>query len=183
MNYKEMYEKVLEENKNLKKRVHDLEKIANTDELTSLFNRRIIPKEEDRFSAVIMCDIDDLKSVNDTFGHARGDKLLKQVSEILKLNIRVGDSAVRCGGDEFIIILANCDEEETLEKAETIRKEIIKMSAQWPFDITMSFGVSIKQNYKPLRLVIDEADEALYTSKVNGKNCVTLYTVDEEDDD
>lgn len=160
----------------------DLEALSVTDTLTGLFNRRYYDKELDakianfqrtaqKFS-LILIDIDFFKSINDTHGHDTGDGVLKAMSRQLQKNIREIDTLARIGGEEFAIILPNCDVDATVIAAERQRKAIENMP-EIPFKITASFGVTAILPGDNKTTIYQRADNALYQSKENGRNKVT----------
>ena len=130
--------------------------------------------------SLIMIDIDHFKKFNDTYGHQTGDKVLKNVANILKKSTRASDLVARYGGEEFVIILP-----ETLKKggeivAENLRKRIEEAKIKDKdtiLKVTVSFGVSTIDYQKDMTIddLIKEADLALYYSKENGRNRVTHY--------
>jgi diguanylate cyclase (GGDEF)-like protein/PAS domain S-box-containing protein len=164
-----------------------LEELALQDGLTGLFNRRAFDKRlsmeveranmyEGRF-ALIMIDVDNFKSFNDTFGHPAGDTVLKSVSEIIMKSIRDSDSVARYGGEEFVIILPQSTANDAAFVAERCRANIENHS--WALRrITASFGVSVYDPQCPIKgeELVDKADQALYMSKSNGRNRVTLMS-------
>jgi len=192
----------------IRKREEELKKAVITDALTGLYNRTYFfhrlsseierCKRYDRFFSVLMLDLDNFKLFNDTFGHLEGDKLLKNVADILKKNIRRGnqdnpydvDIPCRYGGEEFAILLPETSSQDSLctaerlreevrsqaalRCAERIRKQIEKMNTEGK-GITVSIGVSV---YKHKGLTCDDmikaADMALYKAKQMGKNRVVL---------
>jgi diguanylate cyclase (GGDEF)-like protein len=162
------------------------EKEAKTDALTGLLNRRSydeIIKSEDRrlhryhrnFSVMIL-DIDDFKVVNDTYGHHEGDRQLKCVASIIKENMRENDYAFRMGGDEFVLLLPETNEDQAYHIAQHMRREIENMNTEHSFTISSSFGISeFKLNDENLEIVIKRADEILYQAKKSGKNSVKIW--------
>ena len=156
-----------------------LTEIANIDALTGLNNRRALNRVRE-FSGILMMDIDDFKSINDTYGHDTGDKVLKNIGTILKTHTRAKDYTCRFGGDEFCVVFVDCNEEVIKNRAEAIRKTIIT-NARIPKterDITVSIGYSYNAGEKSLEEVMKEADVALYKSKESGKNRITPYSKD-----
>ena len=144
------------------------------DPLTGLYNRRIMPKIRE-IGTVIMCDIDNFKTINDTFGHDVGDIAIKTVGHTILDNIRVGDVACRYGGDEFLIVFTT-DIHEVIDKRMKKIAEDVKESLKLPFvDITLSVGIAFNEGKESLEELIKKADEALYSSKENGKNQITYY--------
>ena len=151
-----------------------LSSIANIDILTGLFNRRGI-KTFRNYQAVAMCDVDNFKNVNDIFGHPMGDEVLRSVAQIIRNNIRGEDAACRYGGDEMLIIFSTNDVDIVLKRMENICNEV-KRSINLPsVPVTLSVGIAIKQNDERLEDLIQNADDALYESKGNGKDRVTVY--------
>ena len=122
-----------------------------------------------------MIDIDHFKNINDTYGHATGDTVLAKIACVLNESCRNEDLAARFGGEEFVIILMHCNENDALNKAEQIRKQI----AATPFDnfsVTASIGVvclpdGCNCDFKNL---FEQADAALYKAKQNGRDRVEL---------
>ncbi|MCW5938451.1 MAG: diguanylate cyclase [Fimbriimonadaceae bacterium] len=163
-----------------------LEQLAATDALTALPNRRILEetmnvqwrlgKERGRSFAVLLIDVDKFKHYNDSFGHQQGDEVLRQIGSILSEAVRPGDVAGRFGGEEFMIILPDATEKEAMAVAERIRKTVA--SAEWPRRrVTISVGVScFDPDYVSTSAMIEAADEALYKSKEDGRDRVTLAT-------
>ncbi len=165
------------------------EKEAKTDILTSLLNRRayyeISASEDQRLQryhrdfSVIMLDIDDFKEINDSYGHHEGDIVLKSVASIIKENMRANDYAFRLGGDEFLILLPESNEEQAYHLAERIRSEIENKKLQsntYTYTISSSFGLSqFRQNDADFEAVAKRADEALYQVKNSGKNRVEIW--------
>lgn len=153
-----------------------LSEIANIDTLTGLNNRRILPRIRD-CSAAVMCDIDDFKHVNDTYGHNVGDIVLKIVTETIKRNTRINDYVCRLGGDEFLIAFVGCPEDVINKRIEDIREELSKRIVKLGLgeNITISVGIVINSNLENINELIEKADEALYESKKNGRNKVTRY--------
>jgi len=158
-----------------------LELIWETDFLTDIYNRRKIIsvinselKKSKRYKkplTVIIIDLDGFKEINDSFGHIKGDEVLRAVGVILKENIRDVDCAGRYGGDEFLLVLPETDVENSLKIAKRIKKDIEKMDCLTDFNITASFGItSANENDLTDIDVIKRADEALYKSKHDGKN-------------
>ena len=144
------------------------------DPLTGLYNRRIMPKIRE-IGTVIMCDIDNFKTINDTFGHDVGDIAIKTVGHTILDNIRVGDVACRYGGDEFLIVFTT-DIHEVIDKRMKKIAEDVKKSLKLPLvDITLSVGIAFNEGKESLEELIKKADEALYSSKENGKNQITYY--------
>ena len=144
------------------------------DPLTGLYNRRIMPKIRE-IGTVIMCDIDNFKTINDTFGHDVGDIAIKTVGHTILDNIRVGDVACRYGGDEFLIVFTT-DIHEVIDKRMKKIAEDVKKALKLPFiDITLSVGIAFNEEKESLEELIKKADEALYSSKENGKNQITYY--------
>jgi diguanylate cyclase (GGDEF)-like protein len=174
--------------------------LAITDSLTGLYNRRHFNKlAKDEISralrysrplSVIMFDIDFFKHVNDSFGHASGDMVLKMVAKTTKEMIRATDIPARYGGEEFIVLLPETHEAEAATVAEKLRRRIEDTTVQadkCPITITVSFGVSDylgKTNSKPHERVLSEfianADRAMYASKNAGRNRITAYEPEEE---
>lgn len=163
-----------------------LERLANLDSLTGLYNRRVIlDRLNERIKYVrrygeelslIMLDIDHFKKVNDQYGHLIGDGVLEGIAVLVQRNIRDTDVVGRYGGEEFIIILLKTGLSSALGVAERIRKAIqgaeMKDSEGNVFSVTVSEGVS---SYKPAedeRSLISRADDALYRAKENGRNRV-----------
>lgn len=161
---------------------------AYRDNLTNLYNQRAFqemlqqpaaeyPSESLPLSLLVL-DIDHFKTINDTYGHLEGDAVLKQISHVLRASIRPGDDAFRIGGEEFGVLLYDCDEEHALTIAERIRADI----ATTPFTINQPPGslfltVSIGSSTHPLSGqeisdLYSLADDALYTAKRQGRNCV-----------
>ena len=165
-------------------------KEASTDALTGLYNRRQFEAMSAMALAncvrqkspycVMMLDIDHFKHVNDTFGHDMGDVVLQRVADVLNKTHRDSDIIARYGGEEFIVFLSNTDAENAKIAAERIRSGVEKaviMAGETQVPITISLGISATQN-GDISAMTKEADIALYYSKENGRNRVTVYTKD-----
>lgn len=159
-------------------------KLAITDGLTGLYNHRhfqeVLEKEvsratryNDPFSLLII-DIDNFKQVNDRYGHQFGDKVLKQLSEILMSSCRDSDTVARYGGEEFAIILPKVDSTQATLLTQRIKKDIKHKSAalmEGKSPLTVSIGIATCPADDPSRQgLIEKADKALYTAKARGKN-------------
>ena len=161
----------------------ELNYLTVTDPLTQIFNLRQFKKSlhheinrANRFSGplcLMMIDVDDLKSYNDTFGHLEGSELLKKFSVILTENLREIDIACRFGGDEFAVILPETD----LQGAEIAARKIIKGVEKFPFKrkVTLSIGMAQRGDKMDGNDLIRKADSALYEAKDKGKNRVCCY--------
>lgn len=161
--------------------------LATMDSLTGVFNRRTIleslEKELHRshrygkvFSMIIM-DIDFFKIVNDTYGHQTGDKVLRSVCDNIRANIRVNDVIGRYGGEEFLIIMPETDTDHAAIAAEKLRSAVESMSVSQEslqIKVTASFGVSSYRQSDDTKMIIARVDKALYESKKNGRNRVTV---------
>jgi diguanylate cyclase (GGDEF)-like protein len=118
-----------------------------------------------------MLDIDNFKSVNDTYGHNMGDEVLKLVSIQIRKHIRRDDILGRIGGEEFLIVLQNTPLEDACQKAEELRKNIEDM--RWDINdlhVTISGGVHTYKQGDSLDEFLDEADKLLYQAKNSGRN-------------
>ncbi|MDD3342417.1 MAG: GGDEF domain-containing protein [Sulfurospirillaceae bacterium] len=129
---------------------------------------------------MLMIDIDFFKMVNDTYGHDVGDKAIKTLSKILKENIRESDTAFRFGGEEFLILLYQCEEEMVEAVANKIRlafeKAPITANNGSSFYKTLSVGASLfSRDSDSIWKCIKFADIALYNAKHNGRNCVKIF--------
>jgi two-component system cell cycle response regulator len=165
-----------------------VETLANVDPLTGLFNRRrfetVIDKEFKRAVrynlplSCMMLDIDHFKKVNDSFGHAVGDGVLRQTVNIIQSNIRDVDTVARWGGEEFIIMSPNTSKNNALVVADRIRKNMAGQSFQNVDDrkITISIGIADipDPGINTKEQLIDAADQALYGAKKSGRNRVRL---------
>ncbi len=159
---------------------------ANVDPLTGLRNRRSFERTLSEFFrdfkrfgypfSVIMMDLDDFKSVNDNYGHLAGDKVLKEIGNILRNYLRAKDVPARTGGEEFTIILPGITREEALLVAERLRKVISNHTVEHDdkkIRVTASFGVSeMREGVEAPEDLLREADEKLYTAKRTGKDKV-----------
>ncbi len=133
--------------------------------------------------AILMFDIDFFKSFNDTYGHACGDYVLKEVAKLIKDSIRAGDLASRYGGEEFTVMLDNTNADEAVVVGERIRKNIETHDFFYEgkhMHVTISVGVAIyDKEENPVaseKILVEQADKGLYSSKRNGRNRVTLMT-------
>ncbi len=162
----------------------ELEQLALRDPLTNAYNRtkfyKEIEREESRierndisFYSIIMIDIDDFKSINDTYGHSMGDLVLKEIVSNIQKNLRKSDMLFRWGGEEFIIFLPQTNSENVKIVAEKIRIIISSIKFDIKKMVTCSFGVSIKKSKEDdIELILKRADNALYKAKKEGKNRV-----------
>lgn len=167
---------------------------ANHDALTGLVNRREFgrrleaalqdAKRKNYQHALCYLDLDRFKIVNDTCGHAAGDKLLQQITALLQNKVRKSDTLARLGGDEFGVLLYQCPIEKALELANTLRSVIYEFRFPWQdkvFAVGVSIGlVAINSETKSLDSVLQAADIACYTAKNKGRNRVSLAPVTEE---
>ena len=158
------------------------------DYLTGAFSRRYFylrleeefekSKRENRKLSLILFDVDNFKVVNDTYGHKKGDEVLKYVVKVTKENLRTFDIIGRYGGEEFVILLPETDPTQAYKIAERIRIAISKKSfEEFSFEVTASFGVtSLKSSEKSnsFQKLIELADEATYSAKKSGKNQVRV---------
>ena len=167
--------------KKMRKIQKDLEFFLRRDPLTGLYNRRgyddnIQYIESAAYGAILMCDIDHFKTINDTYGHSAGDCVLQVMAKTIKENIRIQDFCVRWGGEEFFIFLSTV----TLDEAYVIAEELRQIIANIPIryhdkiiHITMSIGISIVEKDIPLTEAVKNADNAMYLSKSRGRNQTT----------
>ena len=161
--------------KQLKKENEILRMQVNTDSLTKLNNRRCLEKAVG-IDSLILGDLDHFKKINDSHGHDVGDEVLVEVSIILKKYVRDTDLVCRWGGEEFLVLLKNCSDEEALNKANLLKDKIMELSDKFGFRITMSFGIS-NLSTSTLEDAISKADKAMYVSKKEGRNKATIYTL------
>ncbi|MDD3463012.1 MAG: GGDEF domain-containing protein [Sulfurospirillaceae bacterium] len=163
---------------------------STVDSLTGLFNRKYLDEYVEKIMAqslrtkisygILMIDIDYFKMVNDNYGHDVGDNAIRILSATLKENIREADMAFRFGGEEFLILLHNCEEGSSVVVAEKIRQAFEKKAIKAPnskeFYKTLSVGVSdFPKDGDTIWKCIKFADIALYDAKHNGRNCVKKF--------
>ncbi len=164
-----------------------LSKAATTDHLTGLFNRRYMKEAGERMVAtyerygtpfaILLCDIDYFKRVNDQYGHKAGDQVLQFVSYILRNLARSSDHVARWGGEEFLLFLPESDKDGALLLAERLCKALASQSAIPEMNqlrVTMSVGVAIFKEKETLESAISRADAALYEAKETGRNRVVF---------
>lgn len=158
--------RLLEENELLKKDIL-------IDNLTNIYNRKVL-NDRLKYDVLVMCDIDNFKTINDTYGHQTGDELLKTIAKNLSKILRNEDTLLRYGGDEFTILFKNCTMEDIKRKLDKVKENKFSINDS-TVTITMSFGITEYTEGKCLEEAISEADQALYESKKLGKNKVTIY--------
>lgn len=128
----------------------------------------------DKVSWLAILDIDHFKLVNDTYGHLYGDEVLVHFSNLMEKNFRHADFLFRYGGEEFVVIINNCNEEGAVFALDKFRK--IVMDYQFPAgDVTVSIGYTKIDPVAPPNLLMEQADRALYHAKDNGRNQVVAY--------
>ena len=167
---------------------HRIQEISVTDGLTGLYNRRFINERLEELWAhairhnepltILLSDIDDFKSINDTYGHDRGDEAICQVADFFKTGVRKEDLVARYGGEEFVVVMANTDAEQAKVLAERIGVMARQHDYTWADrNITLSIGLatfpatSATSHLDLVRL----ADQAMYKAKTSGKDQVVIY--------
>lgn len=172
----------------VRERSRQLQELATVDSLTGIRNRRAIfeflSNELARAQrggdplTVVMADLDGFKKINDHYGHAAGDTVLKETAQRLRSGMRMSDALGRYGGEEFLIVLPGCDEDSARSRAEQLRCIVENRpvsSDMTEIRVTCSFGVaSTRDGIKDMRQLLQEADAALYRAKQAGKNCVAM---------
>ena len=167
-----------------------IEQLSITDKLTQLYNRA---KMEELFEmelnqiqryqipfSIILIDLDHFKSVNDTYGHLTGDKVLQELADVLRNNVRSTDYLGRIGGEEFLIIATHADLEQTLVLAENLRVKIEAFDFTEVGQKTGSLGVATWHPGDNDTSMLQRADECLYYAKEHGRNQVVSEEVLEE---
>lgn len=167
-----------------------LKKLATIDPLTGINNRRTLMSKGDEFYqhakryqkvfSLIMLDVDHFKKINDTYGHAIGDAILKKVSSTLVDNTRASDIVARYGGEEFIVLLPETDESAAFIIAEQLRLMVseAKTTLDSGDDITCSASLGVasyKQSSSCFANILSQADLALYEAKNTGRNKVHVF--------
>lgn len=166
---------------------------ANKDPLTKLYNRRYfeenahralkISARTNKLVSLLVFDLDNFKNINDTYGHSIGDIVLSRVSERLLDCVRAEDLLARVGGEEFVLLLPEATHEGAVRLAERILRTVREVSfldVSGPKLVTISIGISFLDysslSYfgSDLKKIFDEADKALYRSKENGRNQITV---------
>ncbi len=159
---------------------------AMLDPLTATFNRRhfmqLVDREWARAKrynmdcALLLMDVDHFKRVNDTHGHLCGDKLLREIARVSGETLRQADVLARFGGEEFVVFLPHTDPLGALDVAERMRERVEQLSFNWEerdVPVSVSLGVaSLQYEHLTLDHLIHDADEALYSAKAAGRNCV-----------
>lgn len=173
----------------------ELSELATHDPLTGLNNRREMTHllEEEvaratRYSrevALLWIDFDHFKDINDSFGHAAGDAVLRNVSHLLVDGIRAVDSVGRFGGEEFVILLPEMGVEEAREAAERLRQRVhetpIPLDTGETVPLTISIGIAVfPQHGRSPDVLCAAADKAMYRAKQSGRNCVVMASAPAE---
>ena len=161
----------------------ELKSLAETDELTGIYNRRkihsLLEQETARSQryqnklSIIFFDIDHFKIINDTFGHKSGDMVLQQIASLTRKHIRDTDIFARWGGEEFVILCPECSLNDAIQTAQKLRKFIEMYDFPVDRNITCSFGVSEFKSGQDLISFIEIADKHLYEAKNSGRNQVS----------
>jgi diguanylate cyclase (GGDEF)-like protein len=161
-----------------------LENQVIKDELTSIYNRRFFNEELKKYIithtnnktsfSLIIFDIDNFKTINDNYGHQKGDEVLQKLAQLVQNKIRSTDVFARWGGEEFVILLPNTILEDGIKIAESLRKNIELIDSFSFGKVTCSFGVSVFDEKDNASKLVKKADDALYESKQNGKNRVSV---------
>ena len=171
---------------NLLEKTEEISRLqAMTDPLTELFNRRYFLELSDQLLtlskrsgsplSLAFLDLDNFKRINDQHGHEVGDRVLQKASKVLKENVRESDVVARFGGEEFIILFTNTDQQNALRVCEVIRKAIEEADMpEGVNSITTSIGVSGVGDDDSINQVIKRADKALYEAKDKGRNQVVI---------
>lgn len=179
---------ILRHQRNRFREVETLVERAASDALTGLLNRRVFDEEAPRLAqamtearqscSVLVIDIDNFKALNDTFGHAAGDKVLKEVAEEIVANTLPSDLVARYGGEEFSVVLPYCNAKNAQHVANRIRRSIETNTVDVrgvKLRVTVSIGVhGVKEGGEPFLDAFDSADTALYKAKSDGKNRVEI---------
>jgi diguanylate cyclase (GGDEF)-like protein len=175
-----------------KKLMQTLNQMARVDQLTDMYNRKFLDEFADvsipqavragTSFGVLMIDIDYFKMINDNYGHDVGDEAIRMVSGVIKSSIRKADMAIRYGGEEFLVLLYNCEEEKIIQIAETIRIEFSKQKIYADgdsFSKTLSVGCSnFPSDSDSIWKCIKFADMSLYQAKDTGRNKVVAFNKD-----
>jgi len=189
-----------DENKKMLKTIRDvteerkiqekLKFLATTDSLSGLYNRAEFmnlakkefasaKKNNEELSLLIM-DLDNFKNINDTFGHAAGDEMIREIGSIIKSGFRKTDIAGRIGGEEFAVVLKNASLEEAKKAAQNFRKTVEKRKVVFGghvISLTVSIGVAAirvgTDDVNDIEDILKMADDALYRAKAKGRNCVS----------
>lgn len=162
----------------------NLEYISFHDNLTELYNRHYFLStlqhhvnnlmRDNKYSAMLMIDIDHFKQINDSFGHSIGDDVLKQFSQILLHSVRSGDIAARWGGEEFAVLLPQANLETAAILAERVRQNVVAAEFCQGITVTISVGVSLYQAKEKIAAWIERTDSALYQAKHQGRNRIQV---------
>jgi len=174
------------------KHIRELKEFANIDGLTEIYNHRYFHEifkikcdeciEKNVPISLIMLDIDYFKIYNDMYGHQQGDQVLREISAILKGNVRKNDIVCRYGGEEFCVILPGINQEETNKIANNLREMIYSYQFEGMMHmpnshITVSLGISELYGANDnIKNIVSRADDALYRAKFFRKNRVEIYS-------
>lgn len=177
--------------KNVKDRTRELsialemmKKLSITDKLTGLYNRckldevleselKLLNRYNEEFGLIII-DIDLFKSINDNYGHIRGDKVLVEFANLLKSNVRETDYVGRWGGEEFLVVCPKSNLEGTKALSEHLRLKIENFKFSEIETLTASFGATVFKNEDTFESIVNRSDKALYKAKKNGRNSVAV---------
>lgn len=160
-----------------------LQKAANLDPLTGVYNRVTFEREVERYilrdntvdgGALVILDLDDFKGINDRYGHAKGDEALKTLTGVLKMTFRHGDLIGRLGGDEFLVFIKNVEVREILNRRMNELFAVIHSASEIPLRCSVGITFVSKSRFSYERS-LEEADQALYESKRLGKDRYCYY--------
>jgi diguanylate cyclase (GGDEF)-like protein len=178
---RETLARLLDENEALKARIADLERLADTDPLTPLPNRRAFVREVERAIArvtrygtgiaMMYVDVDNLKMINDAYGHGAGDAALNHVAAMLRSGVRAGDLVARVGGDEFALLVEPVDAEAARVKADALRTAAMAGACEWNGQMVavgVSIGVAMIEADDSVDSLFARADAGMYAAK-NGQ--------------
>lgn len=164
----------------VRERTQQLETLTRIDPLTNLLNRRgltdIINTGLDRARrsntslGILWIDLDHFKALNDSQGHAVGDQALIEIADVLRENLRTYDQAARWGGDEFLIVMADCDASTLRQLGERIRIAVEEDMRENSWPITVSIGGYLTQPADSIDSLLNQADQAMYRAKQGGRN-------------
>jgi diguanylate cyclase (GGDEF)-like protein len=162
---------------------HDsLTGLTNRGEILAMLERELERARRERKPvAVILCDVDHFKDVNDTLGHLFGDEALREIGRRLRAQLRVYDGVGRYGGEEFLMVLPSCDLPNALLRANELREIIAKTPVVCSGEerlITMSMGVAVSacEGKNEVEMLLNQADAGLYKAKENGRNRIEHFT-------